>query len=310
MTFTPMYFFFTLSSIFIVGGLFFKNQWNWLIQKQINHQETIERKRKPFKSRSIFGLKNEYRSALILLTTLNALTFMVNLTDLQHTWIGFTALDPYNISKDVHTGAYVLILTIVIAISLLMFYFRRNLNFYKNNRWLKIAAYTWIAQNIFLALSVALRNIKYVDYYGLTYKRIGVFIFLALVIYGLTTVIKKIKNKKTSYYLFQQNAWALYLVMVMLSAFNWDVWMTNYNLNINQNGNADINYLIHNLSDKNLPQLIAYQKSDEAITYQKRNINFKKQHFLQKTKYQSWLEWNYADHQTLSFLKKNEGMKE
>lgn len=317
-TFTPMYFFFTLGSIFIIGGLFFKNRWNWLIQKQINHQETIERKRKPFKSRSILGLKNEYRSALILLVTLNALTFMVNLTDLQHTWIGFNALDPYNISMDVRMGTYVLILTIIIAISLLMFYFRRNLNFYKNNRWLKVAAYTWIAQNIFLALSVALRNIRYVNEYGLTYKRIGVFIFLGLVIYGLTTVIKKIQDKKTSYYLFKQNAWALYLAMIILSACNWDVWMTNYNLHVNKNENADFIYLIHYMSDKNLPQLIAYQQSEDAAPYddesedadpyQKENINSKKQQFLQKTKHQSWLEWNYADHQTLSFLKK--GMSE
>jgi len=305
--FTFGYFLFTLFSLLIIGGLFLKNNWQWLTQQQGKHQETIERKRKskPFKSASILGLKNEYRSALILLFTLNALTFLVNLTDLQHTWIGFAALDPYSISMDVHFGTYVLIATIIIAISLLMFYFRRNLNFYKKNKWLKIAAYSWIGQNIFLALSVALRNIKYVEYYGLTYKRIGVFIFLGLVIYGLTTVIKKISKRKTAYFLFQHNASAFYLVMVMLSAFNWDVWMTDYNLNISSNGNVDTNYLIKNISDKNLPQLIAYQQSDKAITYQKRNIDFKKQAFLQKTKHQSWLEWNYADHQTTLYLRKH-----
>ncbi len=311
-SFTPAYFLFSLLSFLIIGGMVWKSKSDWLAHFQLQHQNTIERKRKPsyrFVRPSMIALKNEYRSALILLATLNLLTFLVNLTDFQHTWLGFMSLNPYNISMDVHFGTYILIFTIIIAISLLMYYFRRNLNFYKKNKWLKIAAYAWVAQNIFLALSVALRNIKYVDFYGLTYKRLGVFIFLLLVLYGLTTVIQKIKNKKTAYFLFQHNAWALYFAMIILSAVNWDTGLTNYNLGMNEKANIDFYYLIQKVSDKNLPQLLAYQekipKSFHREGSYEQMLERKKGRFLSKMKHRSWLEWNYADHRTLLYLKEH-----
>lgn len=304
---------FFVGSVFIVGGMFWKMQFQWLVDLQMGHKDDIVRERKPrrfnYFSKSPIALKNEYRSGLIMLIALNLLTLTVNITDIQTTWIGFKKLNPYDIYLDVHFGAYILIFTILMAMAVLLYFFRRNLNFYSKNNALKTAALIWILQNMILAFSVALRNSKYIGHYGLTYKRIGVFIFLALVLYGLGTVIFKINEKKTAYYLFKNNAWSLYITLILLTSVNWDTMITNYNLKLETNGEPDYDYrhLVMDLSDKNLP--ILYKNIDRfqtEIIYRPNSlqteIEVKKDHFLLRKANQSWLSWNLADHNTLLYL--------
>ena len=307
---------FFLFSIFLIGGLFWKVQPQWLVNLQSKHKDNIIRERKQRKfnrssKRSPIALKNEYRSGLIMLVALNVLTLTVNITDIETTWIGFSQLNAHGIYYDVHYGAYVLIFTILMAIGVLLFFFRKNLNFYSKNKALKIAALVWIVQNMILAFSVALRNIKYVGHYGLTYKRIGVFIFIALVLYGLGTVILKINEKKTAYYLFKNNAWSLYIALILLTSLNWDTMITQYNLSLGTQGKTDYRYLVKDLSDKNLPILYKnidlFEDDAYSPTYRlKAVLKRKKYKFERRTEKQSWLSWNYADHNTLLYLNKHE----
>ena len=308
-------FFFFLFSVFVIGGLFWKVQSQWLVNLQASHKDNIIRERKERKvnasKRSPIALKNEYRSGLIMLVALNVLTLTVNITDIETTWIGFSQLNAHGIYYDVHYGAYVLIFTILMAIGVSLFFFRKNLNFYSKNKVLKIAALVLIVQNMILAFSVALRNIKYVGHYGLTYKRIGVFIFIALVLYGLGTVILKINEKKTAYYLFKNNAWSLYIALVLLTSLNWDTMITQYNLSLGTQGKTDYRYLVKDLSDKNLPILYKnidlFEDDAYSPTYRlKAVLKRKKYKFERRTEKQSWLSWNYADHNTLLYLNKHE----
>ena len=305
---------FFIGSLFIVGGMFWKTQSQWLVNRQMKHKDDIIRERKPKRyhfAKSPIALKNEYRSGLIMLVALNLLTLTVNVTDIQTTWIGFAKLNSYDIYLDVHFGAYVLIFTILMAIAVLLYFFRKNLNFYSKNKALKIAALAWIIQNMVLAFSVALRNIKYVSHYGLTYKRIGVFIFLGLVLYGLGTVIFKINEKKTAYYLFKHNAWSLYITLILLTSVNWDTLITKYNLGLQTNGQPDHRYLVMDLSDKNLPLLYEniHLFSDD-VYYRpyslKKAVKIKKDRFKLRKQQQSWLSWNYADRNTLLYLNKHQ----
>ena len=115
-------------------------------------------------------------------------------------------------------------------------------------------AYGWISQNGLLAISVGIRNYHYIDYHGLAYKRIGVIFFLALTLFGLGSLFVKIANKKSGYFLWRTNAWAVYGVMVLLALFNWDGIITKHNLNHNTDKDIDIPFLL-TLSDKVLPEL-------------------------------------------------------
>ena len=129
--------------------------------------------------------------------------------------------------------------------------------------------------------------------------------------YGLGTVIFKINEKKTAYYLFKNNAWSLYITLILLTSMNWDAIITKYNLGLQKGGKPDYRYLVMDLSDKNLP--IIYNNIDlfsSELSYRPYDlqtaINRKKDNFKYKKEKQSWLSWNYADHNTLLYLNKHQ----
>ena len=126
----------------------------------------------------------------------------------------------------VHEGTYLLILAILLAMGIILVLFRKNINFIPNNDKLRKLAYFWLAQNVILAFSVGMRNFRYIEFCGLAYKRIGVFIFLILTFYGLKTMHEKISEKKTLHHVIHKNAWVLYLTLIAASCINWDVFIT------------------------------------------------------------------------------------
>eukprot|EP01026_Neomeris_dumetosa_P012764 TRINITY_DN14440_c0_g1_i1.p1 TRINITY_DN14440_c0_g1~~TRINITY_DN14440_c0_g1_i1.p1 ORF type:complete len:201 (+),score=-15.52 TRINITY_DN14440_c0_g1_i1:85-687(+) len=145
---------------------------------------------------SSIALKNQFKLSIITLTLLNALICIVNLTDLIYVWFSQRVLTAAELSMYVHEGTNLLIIAILIAAGVVLVIFRKNLNFYPTNEGLKKLAYIWIGQNIFMVFSVAIRNLQYLSNYGLTYKRIGVFVFLLMVLIGLVTLFLKIRYKK------------------------------------------------------------------------------------------------------------------
>jgi hypothetical protein len=202
---------------------------------------------------STTGLKNEYKAGIFLLFVLNFILLLVNIIDIYWVWFNFTWNGQY-LKQFVHQGTYILILSILISIGIVLYYFRRNLNFYTKNSFLKYLSYAWLTQNAILAISVGIRNYWYIYYYSLAYKRIGVIIFLILTLYGLYSVFIKVRNRKTSFYLFRVNAFALYIVLIISSIINWDTLIARYNFS-----HAGQSYLhfdfVAELSDKALPYI-------------------------------------------------------
>ncbi|MGZ6539975.1 MAG: leucine-rich repeat domain-containing protein, partial [Bacteroidia bacterium] len=132
-----------------------------------------------------------------------------------------------------------------------------ELNFYKGNKALKLLAFLWILQNAFMIVSTAYRNNLYINEYSLTYKRIGVYIWLLLAMIGLMTTFLKIFKRKSNWFLFRSNGWLFYAVLVISSLINWDVILSDFNINRAEvkHKPLDRSYLI-SLSEKNLPQLL------------------------------------------------------
>ncbi len=112
-----------------------------------------------------------------------------------------------------------------------------------------------------MLISTALKNGMYIDEYGLTYKRIGVFIYLLLTSIGLITTYIKIAQHKTASFLIRINSWLFYFVLVVSCFVNWDLVITNYN--IRHSGNRTKTYLLY-LSETNLPQLFKIEKEERA----------------------------------------------
>ncbi|MEL6637687.1 MAG: DUF4173 domain-containing protein [Bacteroidota bacterium] len=260
---------------------------------------------------SPLSLRNEYRAGGLLLYALNVLLFLVNLTDLRHVWWGFGEGEIPLLKNYVHEGTYLLIAAILLAMVVLLYFFRSNLNFFPDGGALRRAAYLWIGQNAFLTLSVGLRNYHYIDYHGLAYLRIGVLLFLLLVLYGLWTLYLKIRDRRSAFFLLQRNAWAVYLILLLASSFNWDVWITRYNLDTPTQGPIDVGFLLRGASDKNLFLLegrldeLAERESfpllrDEDI---RRYYHWKVRGFERRVAQQGWPSWNLPDHRNQRYLR-------
>jgi hypothetical protein len=254
---------------------------------------------------TMLGLRQEYRQSLILLWMLNGLLALLNLTDLRFVWFGLDESVRSDLKGYVHGGTQMLIGSIFMAMTVLFFVFRQNLNFFPNNRLLKSLAYAWLAQNALLAVSLGIRNWRYIEYHGLAYKRIGVALFLALVFFGLYTLWQKIGQKRSMFWLWRQNAWAVYALLLLNACVPWDTFITRHNLSGAPKGSVDLHHMIYVLSDKNLhlleadsarlpalgmyPQMGATEVAD-ALAAKRRDFEARQANL-------SWKSWNFADAQ-------------
>lgn len=262
----------------------------------------------------VLALKNENVMGIISLTLLNAILLLVNLLDVKYLWLSFEFQSHGNLSAYVHEGTNLLILSIVLSMQLLLFFFRGNLNFYRKNKWLKYGAYLWITQNTFLVLSVALRNYYYILHLGLAYKRIGLIFFLLMVLVGLITVFIKIYLSKSAYYLFRVNAWVVLILLVISSIFNWDNVIVKYNLSHKSTVPIDVPFLLSlsnstlPLLQKNLDVLEKYNSKKFYVNNRNKTLSavefyeYRKANFLEEQRHHTWLSWNIPDNTAVKFF--------
>ncbi|TAH41311.1 MAG: DUF4173 domain-containing protein [Bacteroidetes bacterium] len=286
-------------------------------EDQNSSDELIRLKKKHRSQFNLSALKSEYKAALFLVFTLNFVLFILNCIDIYWVWFNFEWEGQY-LKQFVHEGTHFLILSILISIGIVLYFFRGNINFYKENKLLKSLCYIWIAQNAILAISVGIRNLYYIQHFNLAYRRIGVIIFLLLTLYGLFTVYLKVSKRKSAFYLFRQNALFVYVVLIFSSLFNWDSIIAKYNFAHADKSFLHLNYMV-NLSyktlpilDQPLPELIRIDSVQRTIfpieeyylkperyheLIQKRKSNFKL-HWERK----GILSWNLAEYRAYQKL--------
>jgi hypothetical protein len=305
----------------IFGSYFFYSRKDQTI---VNSDQSLKDDLQRIRKRNFtkpMALAYEYKSAIFLFVILNFLILIVNITDIWNVWINFNWTGQF-LKEFVHTGTYTLIFSILISMGLVVYYFRNNLNFFSKNKWLVILTNLWIFQNALLAISVCVRNIRYIEHFALAYKRIGVFFFLAAVLYGLYTVYIKVNRKKTSSYLSRKNAISVYVILVVMSLFNWDIIIINYNVNHADRSFLHFNYLSL-MSNQCLPSLNKNKVFwDEKKVHQRREFDFgssssymqpdefmveideRIEYFTEEYPKRSWLEWNYGDWKAFKELSK------
>jgi Domain of unknown function (DUF4173) len=264
------------------------------------------------------ALDRERRVAIILLVLVNALLLVVNMIDIRWMWFGFTMEPGMSLKEFVHEGTWLLIISILLSMGILLHQFRGNLNFHPKNRALIVLASAWLVQNFILGISVFLRNYHYIHFHGLAYKRIGVIVFLVLMLVGLVTLYIKINRCKSFFYLTRVNGWAAFAMLVCLSTVDWDSQIVRYNLAHWNQGEIDVdNYLA--MSDKVLPLLFTdvdrvrqqMQKHRENEVRWVRQLDpnafamdleGRKAAFMQRYTTQSWKSWTWSDQRTYAAL--------
>lgn len=181
---------------------------------------------------SFLDLDFERKSGEITLILLNFMLLIFIITYNYEQF--FEAKTTSNLSADTHERVNSVIFSIVMAVGLILFYFKGGFNFDKKAVWLKKLAKIWIVLNGLLILSTIIKNSEYISVFGLTYKRLGVYAFLILAIIGLVFVFLKIMKQKTNAYLANQMVWYFYGTVLLCSFVNWGNLITNYNISVNK----------------------------------------------------------------------------
>jgi len=239
----------------------------------------------------IENLTKEKQLGTILMALLNILIIFYIISDIAYL-LSNDNFAASVLSEQVHDGINALIASIIFAIIIILYFFRGNLNFFDGNKTLKNLSYTWIFLNAFLVILIIIKNNQYVDFFGLTYKRIGVYIYLMLTLAGLLTTFLKVFNIQNLWFLFRKNIQVAFLLLLGCSVVDWDYKITDYNFK--HAASIDINYLI-DLSDNNA-FLLNDQKDSAGITLNQYNRIINKYHnYLEELSTNTWQEWTY-DH--------------
>lgn len=185
----------------------------------------------------------EMRSGIITLVCLNCmLLFFIIVFNVENVQQSIQNLSEY--SSRTHSQVYLIIVSVFLAMAVILFFFKDTLNFIKNNKWLLVLSKVWIGLNAVLIASAFYQNTVYISALGLTYKRLGVYMFLIICMIGLIFSYLKIQNQKTNFYLIDRMSWTLFYSLVFCATFNWGGIITKYNM---QQPKFDLNYITYDL---------------------------------------------------------------
>ncbi len=231
-----------------------------------------------------------FNIAHISFWSLTAILAAVNLLDIV---VLLTGKLPEGItySEYVHQGFFTLIFSMILAIGLIVYFYRGQLYFHQKVLLLKRASYFWIAQNLLLALITANKNLLYVSAYGLTYKRIAVFLFLICIVIGLILCISKIKYPYTNWHFFNRLTKYAFVIFLFAALIPYDYIITHYNVkNIDQ---LDATYLLY-LDHPDYKLLhSALDATDESQSDIIEKTEVKMQYLSTVANTSGWQSWNY-----------------
>ncbi|MBA2612181.1 MAG: DUF4173 domain-containing protein [Bacteroidetes bacterium] len=251
-------------------------------------------------------INNNTVIALSLFGLLNLMLVLVNALDLKNLLGTHELPKGIYLSDFVHSAVWSLVFSILIAVGLIMWFFKGDLNFNKQSKILKYLVYFWIIQNAIMVISAMVRNLWYVSEYQLTYLRIGVYVFLALSLVGLVITFLKVNKTKSAWYLVRQNFEAWLLILGLCSIVNWDKLISDYNISNAKSFKAlDKVYLV-NLSNANLPdltELFFKEKKDSLLNattdfqkqYEFKNLSTRIYNFILEEKTETWQSFNLRD---------------
>ncbi|SHG88607.1 protein of unknown function [Chryseobacterium oranimense] len=210
----------------VLGFFIAFNYWNYAVERFIykkNHllDEDFQDADKIQKATySFLDLNAERTSGVISFFCLNILLIFFIIT-YNYEQFYEVSKTPVQLSEETHERVNAVILSIIMAVLVIMFYFKAGFNFDPKAGFLKILAKIWIVLNAILVCSAALKNYEYIISYGYTYKRLGVFAFLLLALIGLALTFIKIQRKKRNAFLFNTMIWYFYGTILACSYVNW-----------------------------------------------------------------------------------------
>lgn len=155
-------------------------------------------------------------SLTLSLVVFNALFALQNGLDLAFLWTGAELPEGVTLAEYAHRGAYLLIVTAILAGAFVLIALRPGSTTAAMPalRWMVIL---FVAQNVLLVASSALRTLDYVEAYGLTQMRISALAWMGLVALGLVLICVRLLRDKSSSWLINTNTAAAAVVLLATS---------------------------------------------------------------------------------------------
>jgi hypothetical protein len=184
-------------------------------------------------------------SSALILVVLNLIFAIANVADAMFLWSKAKLPAGITYSSFVHNGVNTLTFTVVLSAIVLAGIFQQEPRV-AGRYGLKALGLVWVAQNLFVLVSVVLRLKLYIEAYDMTVTRLSVIIFLLLVAagYGLLTI--KIAREKSLPWLVGSCAVAIFVTFYLTQFLNLSGWSASYNVaqwEKDKTRNLDMSYL-------------------------------------------------------------------
>ena len=253
---------FIIVAIFLYGTNHFRAN-NELLKMEAKKKSLIDVE-KTDRLHLFLGFETESKIAFTLFISLSLLLTLYLVVDLSV--IIFELPTPetnFRYSQFLHQGVASLILSIILVIILVNLVFRGNMNTDAAKKIKKVAQ-IWLFLNLMMVLTTAVKNYEYIAHWGLTSKRIGVYIYLLLAAIGLILTGLKIRKGETVWMLIRKTTFAFYICFTFNGLINWDKLIVHHNLHSLPIEQVDFHYLAV-INDEAYPSLIAFYGENTTI---------------------------------------------
>jgi len=202
----------------------------------------------------------------IIFFTLSALLMLVISSEVYYRFVLNEMPAGLSRASYLHRGILSLIASILLAIGLIAFVFQRTATKFE-----KIGATVFMFLNLTFILLNAEKNSMYIFEYGMTIKRLGVYLYLFMTAIGALLTLGLIFGKWNLTKLIKLNSHSIFYCLVLFSCFHWPRIITRHNLSHKpaESGMVDIDYLL-TFGNSNLDILmdeVGRDLDDERLEY-------------------------------------------
>lgn len=168
-------------------------------------------------------------SIVASLLVFNAIFALQNILDVAFLWSGAPLPDGVTFAEYAHRGAYLLIVTALLAGAFVLVFLRPGAPEAERPLIRRLVT-LWVAQNLVLVASSALRTLDYVEAYGLTRLRISALAWMALVALGLVLICARLLRNRSAAWLVNWNFAAMVATLIAAAVIDLAVPAATWNV--------------------------------------------------------------------------------
>lgn len=234
------------------------------------------------------------------LLTFNLLFAVENTLDIAFLWSGAALPAGVTMATYAHRGAYTLIVTALLA-GLFVLVALRPGSAGARSPLVRRLLVVWIAQNLLLVASSALRLVDYIASFSLTVLRLSALAWMALVAVGLVLVAWRMLAGKSAAWLLNRNAAAAALVLAAASAVDLGAVAARWNVDHARRAEQlDLCYL-HRLGGSALLPLIDLERRAGGPVLRDRARYLRAEALAEVERQQAdWHSWRWRDARRLA----------